>query len=132
MLEEFINCEDFPTQTIRIYKYASTQDLLTGVITKGYAYSETREAWIFPQSTAKTVFTDKIVDELSNLMVTDKALESTDVIQYGSLWFECKISNDILFSGDVVTVGLKEIKEPDVIDIESEKDYILGDSWGVI
>jgi len=132
MLEEFLNCQDFPSQTVYIYKYGTTFDTSTGVLTKGYKLQETRYVWILPKASAKQVFTDKIIDTLDNLMVTDTALESTDIVNFGDTWYNCTISDDILFSGEVVQVGLTKTKKPDVIDAEAEQEFVLGDAYGVL
>lgn len=131
MLDDFMNCEDFPQQTVYIYKFGYSFDTSTGVRTKAYQLQESRDVWILPQSSAKKVFTDKVVDTLSNMMITDTALESTDVVNYSETWYNCVISDDILFSGKVVQVGLTKITKPDVIDTEAETEFILGDSYGV-
>lgn len=132
MLEEFLNCQDFPSQTVYIYKYGTTFDTSIGVLTKGYKLQETRDVWILPKASAKQVFTDKIIDTLDNLMVTDTALESTDIVNFGDTWYNCTISDDILFSGEVVQVGLTKTKKPDVIDTEAEQEFVLGDAYGVL
>ena len=132
MLEEFLNCKDFPSQTVYIYKYGTTFDTSTGVLTKGYKLQEDREVWILPKASAKQVFTDKIIDTLDNLMITDTALESTDIVNFGDTWYNCTISDDILFSGEVVQVGLTKTKKPDVIDTEAEQEFVLGDAYGVL
>lgn len=132
MLEEFLNDPYFPTQTVNIYAYNETFDQSTGVVTKGYAFRESREVWILPQSTAKRVFTDKIVDDLQNVMVTDEIILATDILSYGDTWYQVKLSDDILFSGQVVQIGLIKIKRPDEISGEVEGVEILGDGGGVI
>ena len=132
MLEEFLNDSDFPTQTVNIYSFTDGIDSNTGIPTTVYALKETREVHIFPQSTAKKVFTDKIVDELTNLMVTDEVLESTDLVNYGDTWYSCKISDDILFSSEVVQIGLIKIKAPENLTGTVDTYDILGDIYGVL
>jgi len=114
LLDNFLNDENFPTQTVSIYNYSSTFDGLTGVITKGYELQESREVWILPQATAKKMYTDKITDELTNVMLTDEALNSTDIVNYDNTWYSCKISDDILFDGQVVQIGLIKIDKPNI------------------
>lgn len=130
MLEEFLNDPNFPQQTVNIYNLSSTMD--NGVITKGYKLQETRDVWIFNKSIVKQIYSDKTADELDGYLYTDEALDSTDIINYGSNWYECKLPNDILFAGEVVQIGLKLIKEPDVLDEVAEDEYVLGDSWGLL
>ena len=132
LLDNFLNDENFPTQTVFIYNYSSVLNPLTGEITKGYKLQESREVWILPQATLKKLYTDKITDELTNVMLTDQALDSTDVVNYGDTWYSCKISDDILFDGQVVQIGLIKIDKPDVIDEEAEDETVLGDSTGVL
>ena len=132
LLDNFLNDENFPTQTAFIYNYSSVLNPLTGEITKGYKLQESREVWILPQATLKKLYTDKITDELTNVMLTDQAPDSTDIVNYGSTWYSCKIPDDILFSGQVVQIGLIKIEKPDVIDEEAEDETVLGDSIGVL
>ena len=132
ILDNFLNDEDFPQQTIYIYNFSSILDTSTGVMTKGYKLQETRDVWIFSSSIAKSLFTDKVMDTLDAMMITDEALDSTDVINYGDTWYSCKISDDILFSGQVVQIGLTKIPQPDVLDEVAEDEVVLGDSQGLL
>lgn len=132
MLDNFLNDEDFPQQTAYIYNYSSTLDTSTGVMTKGYKLQEIRDVWIFSSSIAKSFFTDKVMDTLDAMMITDEALDSTDVINYGNTWYSCKISDDILFDGQVVQIGLTKIPKPDILDEVAEDEVVLGDSQGLL
>ncbi len=132
MLEEFLNDSNFPQQTAYIYNYSSSMDTSTGVITKGYKLQETRDVWIFSKSIAKGLFTDKAMDTLDSVLITDEALDSTDVINYGDTWYSCDIPDDILYSGQVVLIGLTKIPEPDVLDEVAEDEVVLGDAWGLL
>ena len=132
MLDNFLNDKDFPQQTIYIYNYSSTLDTSTGVMTKGYKLQEIRDVWIFSSSIAKSLFTDKVMDTLDAVLITDEALDSTDIINYGNTWYSCKISDDILFSGQVVQIGLAKIPKPDILDEVAEDEVVLGDSIGLL
>ena len=96
----------FSHKKVYIYNYSSTLDTSTGVMTKGYKLQEIRDVWIFSSSIAKSLFTDKVMDTLDAMLITDEALDSTAVINYGDTWYSCKTPDDILFSGQVVQIGL--------------------------
>ena len=132
MLEEFLNDPNFPQQTVNIYSFTEGIDPLTGIPSTTYALKETKDVWILPQSVAKRYFTDKVVDELTNLMITDKALKSTDIVQYGATWYQCKISDDIFFSSEVVQIGLIKIAKPNNVSGEVGSYDVLGDVFGAI
>lgn len=129
MLECF---SDWPRQTIEIFQHTATYDPNTGVETEGYAIRESREVFIFQKSAVQNVFADSIVDQLALIVVTDEAINNTDIIKYANLWYSVAYPDDILGLGEVTTIGLVKINAPDNVTGESLGFDVLGDSGGLI
>ena len=129
MLECF---NDWPRQTIEIFQHTATYDSNTGVETEGYAIREAREVFIFQKSAVQSVFAESIVDQLSLLVVTDEAIDNTDLIKYAGLWYSVAYPDDILGMGEVTTIGLVKIKAPANVTGEAPTIDVLGDSGGLV
>ena len=78
MLECF---NDFPRQTIEIFQHTTAYDPNTGVETEGYAIRESREVFIIQASSAQNVFAQAIIDQLALVVITDEAIDNTDLIK---------------------------------------------------
>ena len=129
MLECF---NDFPRQTIEIFQHTETYDPNTGVETEGYSLRESREVFIFQKSAVQNVFAESIVDQLALIVVTDEAIDNTDIIKYAGLWYSVAYPDDILGMGEVTTIGLVKIKAPANVTGEAPAVDVLGDSGGLV
>jgi len=129
MLECF---SDFPRQTIEIFQHTTSYDPNTGVETEGYAIRETREVFITQASSAQNVFAQAIIDQLSLVVITDEAIDNTDLIKYAGLWYSVAYPDDILGLGEVTTIGLVKIKAPNSVTGEALGFDVLGDSGGLV
>ena len=129
MLECF---SDFPRQTIEIFQHTTSYDPNTGVETEGYAIRESREVFIFQKSAVQDIFAESIVDQLSLVVITDEAIDNTDIIKYAGLWYSVAYPDDILGLGEVTTIGLVKIKAPANVTGEAPTVDVLGDSGGLI
>lgn len=129
MLECF---SDWPRQTIEIFQHTSTYDQNTGVETEGYAIRESREVFIFQKSAVQNVFAESIVDQLALIVVTDEAIDNTDLIKYAGIWYSVAYPDDILGMGEVTTIGLVKIKAPANVTGEAPTVDVLGDSGGLV
>ena len=129
MLECF---NDWPRQTIEIFQHTATYDHNTGVETEGYAIRESREVFIFQKSAVQNVFAESIVDQLALIVVTDEAIDNTDLIKYAGLWYSVAYPDDILGMGEVTTIGLVKIKAPASVTGEAPTIDVLGDSGGLV
>ena len=129
MLECF---NDFPRQTIEIFQHTTSYDPNTGVETEGYAIRESREVFIFQKSAVQSVFAESIVDQLALIVVTDEAIDNTDLIKYAGLWYSVAYPDDILGMGEVTTIGLVKIKAPANVTGEAPAVDVLGDSGGLV
>ena len=127
MLECF---SDWPRQTIEIFQHTATYDPNTGVEMEGYAIRESREVFIFQKSAVQNVFAESIVDQLALIVVTDEAIDNTDLIKYAGLWYSVAYPDDILGMGEVTTIGLVKIKAPSNVTGEAPAVDVLGDSGG--
>ena len=129
MLECF---SDWPRQTIEIFQHTATYNQNTGVETEGYAIRESREVFIFQKSAVQNVFAESIVDQLALIVVTDEAIDNTDLIKYAGLWYSVAYPDDILGMGEVTTIGLVKIKAPNSVTGEAPTVDVLGDSGGLV
>jgi hypothetical protein len=129
MLECF---SDFPRQTIEIFQHTSTYDPNTRVETEGYSLRETREVFILQASSSQQVFAQAIIDQLSLVVITDEAIDNTDLIKYAGLWYSVAYPDDILGMGEVTTIGLVKIKAPANVTGEAPTVDVLGDSGGLV
>ena len=129
MLECF---NDWPRQTIEIFQHTATYDPNTGVETEGYANRESREVFIFQKSAVQNVFAESIVDQLALIVITDEAIDNTDLIKYAGLWYSVAYPDDILGMGEVTTIGLVKIKAPANVTGEAPTVDVLGDSGGLV
>ena len=129
MLECF---NDFPRQTIEIFQHTTSYDPNTGVETEGYAIRESREVFIFQKSAVQNVFAESIVDQLALIVVTDEAIDNTDLIKYAGIWYSVAYPDDILGMGEVTTIGLVKIKAPANVTGEAPAVDVLGDSGGLV
>ena len=129
MLECF---NDFPRQTIEIFQHTATYDPNTGVETEGYSLRETREVFILQASSSQQVFAQAIIDQLSLVVITDEAVDNTDLIKYAGLWYSVAYPDDILGMGEVTTIGLVKIKAPANVTGEAPTVDVLGDSGGLV
>ena len=129
MLECF---SDFPRQTIEIFQHTSTYDPNTRVETEGYSLRETREVFILQASSSQQVFAQAIIDQLSLVVITDEAIDNTDLIKYAGLWYSVAYPDDILGMGEVTTIGLVKIKAPANVTGEAPDVDVLGDSGGLV
>jgi hypothetical protein len=129
MLECF---NDWPRQTIEIFQHTTAYDPNTGVETEGYAIRESREVFIFQKSAVQNVFAESIVDQLALIVVTDEAIDNTDLIKYAGLWYSVAYPDDILGMGEVTTIGLVKIKAPVNVTGEAPAVDVLGDSGGLV
>ena len=129
MLECF---NDWPRQTIEIFQHTATYDQTTGVETEGYAIRESREVFIFQKSAVQSVFAESIVDQLALIVVTDEAIDNTDLIKYAGLWYSVAYPDDILGMGEVTTIGLVKIKAPASVTGEAPDFDVLGDNGGLL
>ena len=129
MLECF---NDWPRQTIEIFQHTTSYDPNTGVETEGYAIRESREVFIFQKSAVQSVFAESIVDHLALNVITDEAIDNTDLIKYAGLWYSVAYPDDILGMGEVTTIGLVKIKAPANVTGEAPDVDVLGDSGGLV
>ena len=129
MLECF---NDWPRQTIEIFQHTTAYDPNTGVETEGYAIRESREVFIFQKSAVQNVFAESIVDQLALIVVTDEAIDNTDLIKYAGIWYSVAYPDDILGMGEVTTIGLVKIKAPANVTGEAPAVDVLGDSGGLV
>ena len=129
MLECF---SDWPRQTIEIFQHTTTYDPNTGVETEGYSLRETREVFILQASSSQQVFAQAIIDQLSLVVITDEAIDNTDLIKYAGLWYSVAYPDDILGMGEVTTIGLVKIKAPANVTGEAPAVDVLGDSGGLV
>jgi hypothetical protein len=129
MLECF---NDFPRQTIEIFQHTTSYDPNTGVETEGYSLRETREVFILQASSSQQVFAQAIIDQLSLVVITDEAVDNTDLIKYAGLWYSVAYPDDILGMGEVTTIGLVKIKAPANVTGEAPTVDVLGDSGGLV
>ena len=129
MLECF---NDWPRQTIEIFQHTTAYDPNTGVETEGYAIRESREVFIFQKSAVQNVFAESIVDQLALVVITDEAIDNTDLIKYAGLWYSVAYPDDILGLGEVTTIGLVKIKAPENVTGEAPDVDVLGDSGGLV
>ena len=129
MLECF---SDWPRQTIEIFQHTATYDPNTGVEAEGYAIRESREVFIFQKSAVQNVFAESIVDQLALIVITDEAIDNTDLIKYAGLWYSVAYPDDILGMGEVTTIGLVKIKAPANVTGEAPTVDVLGDSGGLV
>ena len=129
MLECF---SDWPRQTIEIFQHTATYDPNTGVETEGYSLRETREVFILQASSSQQVFAQAIIDQLSLVVITDEAIDNTDLIKYAGLWYSVAYPDDILGMGEVTTIGLVKIKAPANVTGEAPAVDVLGDSGGLV
>ena len=123
---------DFPRQTIEIFQHTTSYDPNTGVETEGYAIRESREVFIFQKSAVQNVFAESIVDQLALIVITDEAIDNTDLIKYAGLWYSVAYPDDILGMGEVTTIGLVKIKAPANVTGEAPAVDVLGDSGGLV
>jgi len=129
MLECF---SDWPRQTIEIFQHTATYDPNTGVETEGYSLRETREVFILQASTSQQVFAQAIIDQLSLVVITDEAIDNTDLIKHAGIWYSVAYPDDILGMGEVTTIGLVKIKAPANVTGEAPAVDVLGDSGGLV
>jgi len=129
MLECF---SDWPRQTIEIFQHTTSYDPNTGVETERYAIRESREVFIFQKSAVQNVFAESIVDQLALIVVTDEAIDNTDLIKYAGIWYSVAYPDDILGMGEVTTIGLVKIKAPANVTGEAPAVDVLGDSGGLV
>ena len=129
MLECF---SDWPRQTIEIFQHTASYDPNTGVETEGYSLRETREVFILQASSSQQVFAQAIIDQLSLVVITDEAIDNTDLIKYAGLWYSVAYPDDILGMGEVTTIGLVKIKAPASVTGEAPAVDVLGDSGGLV
>ena len=129
MLECF---SDWPRQTIEIFQHTATYDPNTGVETEGYSLRETREVFILQASTSQQVFAQAIIDQLSLVVITDEAIDNTDLIKQAGIWYSVAYPDDILGMGEVTTIGLVKIKAPANVTGEAPAVDVLGDSGGLV
>ena len=129
MLECF---SDWPRQTIEIFQHATSYDPNTGVETEGYSLRETREVFILQASSSQQVFAQAIIDQLALVVITDEAIDNTDLIKYAGLWYSVAYPDDILGMGEVTTIGLVKIKAPANVTGEAPTVDVLGDSGGLV
>ena len=129
MLECF---NDWPRQTIEIFQHTASYDPTTGVETEGYAIRESREVFIFQKSAVQNVFAESIVDQLALIVITDEAIDNTDLIKHAGLWYSVAYPDDILGMGEVTTIGLVKIKAPANVTGEAPAVDVLGDSGGLV
>ena len=129
MLECF---NDWPRQTIEIFQHTATYDPNTGVETEGYSLRETREVFILQASTSQQVFAQAIIDQLSLVVITDEAIDNTDLIKHAGIWYSVAYPDDILGMGEVTTIGLVKIKAPANVTGEAPAVDVLGDSGGLV
>jgi hypothetical protein len=129
MLECF---SDFPRQTIEIFQHTTAYNPNTGVETEGYAIRESREVFIIQASSAQQVFAQAIIDQLALVVITDEAIDNTDLIKYAGLWYSVAYPDDILGLGEVTIIGLVKIKAPNSVSGESVGVDVLGDSGGLV
>ena len=129
MLECF---SDWPRQTIEIFQHTASYDPNTGVETECYAIRESREVFIFQKSAVQNVFAESIVDQLALIVITDEAIDNTDLIKYAGLWYSVAYPDDILGMGEVTTIGLVKIKAPANVTGEAPTIDVLGDSGGLV
>lgn len=129
MLECF---SDWPRQTIEIFQHTASYDPNTGVETEGYSLRETREVFILQASSSQQVFAQAIIDQLSLVVITDEAIDNTDLIKYAGLWYSVAYPDDILGMGEVTTIGLVKIKAPANVTGEAPAVDVLGDSGGLV
>ena len=129
MLECF---SDWPRQTIEIFQHTASYDPNTGVETEGYSLRETREVFILQASSSQQVFAQAIIDQLSLVVITDEAIDNTDLIKYAGLWYSVAYPDDILGMGEVTTIGLVKIKAPANVTGEAPTVDVLGDSGGLV
>ena len=129
MLECF---SDWPRQTIEIFQHTASYYPNTGVETEGYAIRESREVFIFQKSAVQNVFAESIVDQLALIVITDEAIDNTDLIKYAGLWYSVAYPDDILGMGEVTTIGLVKIKAPANVTGEAPTVDVLGDSGGLV
>lgn len=129
MLECF---NDWPRQTIEIFQHTASYDQNTGVETEGYAIRESREVFIFQKSAVQSVFAESIVDQLALIVVTDEAIDNTDLIKHAGLWYSVAYPDDVLGLGEVTTIGLVKIKAPANVTGEAPDIDVLGDSGGLV
>ena len=123
---------DWPRQTIEIFQHTTSYDPNTVVETEGYAIRESREVFIFQKSAVQNVFAESIVDQLALIVVTDEAIDNTDLIKYAGLWYSVAYPDDILGMGEVTTIGLVKIKAPANVTGEAPDVDVLGDSGGLV
>ena len=129
MLECF---NDFPRQTIEIFQHTTSYDPNTGVETEGYVIRESRGVFIIQASSAQQVFAQAIVDQLALVVITDEAIDNTDLIKYAGLWYSVAYPDDILGMGEVTTIGLVKIKAPANVTGETPDVDVLEDSGGLV
>ena len=129
MLECF---NDWPRQTIEVFQHTTSYDPNTGVETEGYAIRESREVFIIQASSAQQIFAQAIIDQLSLVVITDEAIDNTDLIKYAGLWYSVAYPDDILGMGEVTTIGLVKIKAPTNVTGEAPAVDVLGDSGGLV
>ena len=129
MLECF---SDWPRQTIEIFQHTTSYDPNTGVETEGYAIRESREVFIFQKSAVQNIFAESIVDQLALIVVTDEAIDNTDLIKYAGNWYSVAYPDDVLGMGEVTTIGLVKIKAPASVTGEAPTVDVLGDSGGLV
>ena len=129
MLECF---SDWPRQTIEIFQHTASYDPNTGVEMEGYSLRETREVFILQASSSQQVFAQAIIDQLSLVVITDEAIDNTDLIKYAGLWYSVAYPDDILGMGEVTTIGLVKIKAPANVTGEAPAVDVLGDSGGLV
>ncbi len=129
MLECF---NDWPRQTIEIFQHTAEYDPTTGAETEGYAIRESREVFIFQKSAVQNIFAESIVDQLALIVVTDEAIDNTDLIKYAGNWYSVAYPDDVLGLGEVTTIGLVKIKAPANVTGEAPTVDVLGDSGGLI
>jgi hypothetical protein len=80
----------------------------------------------------QNVFAESIVDQLALIVVTDEAIDNTDLIKYAGLWYSVAYPDDILGMGEVTTIGLVKIKAPANVTGEAPAVDVLGDSGGLV
>ena len=80
----------------------------------------------------QNVFAESIVDQLSLIVITDEAIDNTDLIKYAGLWYSVAYPDDILGMGEVATIGLVKIKSPANVTGEAPAVDVLGDSGGLV
>ena len=129
MLDDF---DDFPQQTIQIFGLDEAYNPTTGVIESGYVLSETRDVWLFQQSAIKQIISNSVFDNIEMLLVTDVQIDSESYVYYNNYWYKLQVSDDVLLSGEVVTIGLIKTDKPPITTGELERLSLLGDNYGVI